>query len=172
MRQIHKALQEVFDDPTRRGVAKALLYFFKNQVLTNVSLASAAATSFTVTGSPATILVDGVTVQPAIASFTPPATWVVPNTAGSNWSSMGVSYDKFGNQYAFVGQNAGSIGSLVYPTPPDTKDGTVALFYIILNNGSAGTFTGGTTNTNTAGLAWTFVYEYDGIYQINNYGQV
>jgi len=171
MRQIHKALQEVFDDPTRRGVAKALSYFFRNQVLVNVSLAAAAATNFTVTGTP-TVLVDGVTTQGGLgATFTPTAGWVVPNTAGSNWSVLAVSVDKFGNYYQTVGANVGSIGSIIYPTPPDSKDGVVVLFNIILNNASAGTFTGGTTNTNTASLNWTFIYEYDGIYQMNNIGQ-
>lgn len=172
MRQIHKALQEVFDDPTRRGIAKAFLYFFRNQVLTNVTLTTGATAAFTSTGT-ATVLVDGVTVQTTLGgSFTPAAGWVVPNTAGSNWSTLGVSVDKLGNVYQSIGPNVGSVGSVIYPTPPDTNNGVVAMFYIILNNASAGTFTGGTTATNTALLNWTFVYEYDGIYQINGYGNV
>jgi hypothetical protein len=173
MRQIHKALQEVFDDPTRRGVSKALLYLFKNQPLANVTLATAAAVTFTVTGSPATLLVDGIPVSAAVGStFTPSAAFVVPNTAGSNWCALAVSYDKFGNQYQSIGPLAGSLGAVQFPTIPDSKDGVVPLFYLILNNASAGTFTGGTTNTNTASLNWTFIYKLDGIYPMNNLGQV
>ena len=173
MRQIHKALQQCFDNPTRESVAKAFLYLFKNQVLTTVTFATAAATNFTSTGQ-FTVLVDGVTVQPtaANANFTLPAGFVVPNS-GTPWGVCGLACDKFGNLYYFPGQATWSnIGSIIYPTPPDTRDGTVVLCYFILNNGSAGTFTGGTTNTNTAGLVWTYALEYDGIYQINNFGQV
>jgi hypothetical protein len=173
MRQIHKALQQMFDDPSRRSVALAFLYFFKNQVMTTVTFSTAAATNFTSAGQ-FTALVDGVTVQPtaANASFTLPAGFVVPNS-GTPWGVCGLATDKFGNLYYFpAGQTFGSLGAIIYPAPPDTKDGTVVLCYFILNNGSAGTFTGGTTNTNTAGLVWTFALEYDGIYQINNYGQV
>jgi hypothetical protein len=173
MRQIHKALQEVFDDPTRRGIAKALLYFFKNQVLTNVVYSTAAATNFTTVGQ-FTVTVDGIPVQPlaANANVTLPSTFVVPNTAGLNWGVCGMAFDKFGNQYFFPSPvTFGSIGSIIWPTPPDTKDGVVVVTYFILNNASAGTFTGGTTNTNVASLNWTFANEFDGVYNMNNYGQ-
>jgi hypothetical protein len=173
MRQIRKALQEVFDDPTRRGIDKSFLYSYKNQVMTNVVYSTAAATNFTTVGQ-FTLMVDGVLVQPLAsnANVTLPAGFVVPNTAGSQWGVCGLAFDKFGNTYFFPGtQTFGSLGAIIFPTPPDTKDGVVVTTYFILNNGSAGTFTGGATNTNTAGLVWTFTNQFAGNYGMNNYGQ-
>lgn len=171
MRQIHKALQEVFDEPTRRGIAKAFLYLFRNQPLITTTIATSANSYFVGAGT-ALYLVDGVTVSiPTTTQFNPTGA-TVPN-AGNNIGVGGFSIDKFGNAYSFgSGQTWASISSIIWPTPPDSKDGTLVTAYWIVTNGSAGNYVPGTTATNTASLAWQFVYEVDGIYQMNNFGQV
>ena len=171
MRQVHKALAEVFDDPTRRGIAKAFAYFFKNQPLVPTVLSSGAAVYFTMT--PAWLgLVDGVTVSlPTSTHLTPAGTLSVPNS-GSNIAVYGWAVDKLGTVYAFGGQqNFSSVGSIIWPTPPDTNDGPLPFVYAVLTNGSAGAFVPGTTLTNVASLAWQFVYEADAFYALNNLGQ-
>lgn len=171
MRQIHKALQEVFDNPTRQGIAKAFIYLFKNQPLIQTVMSSGANPYFTMT--PAWLgLVDGVTVQlPTSTHLTPAGTLAVPNS-GANIAVYGWAVDKFANVYAFGGQqNFSNISSIIWPTPPDQNDGPLPFVYAVLTNGSAGAFTPGTTNTNTASLAWQFVSEFDAFYAMNNIGQ-
>jgi len=179
MRQIHKALQEVFDDPTRRGVAKAFLYLYRNQPLLTTTISTGANIYFT-TAAASLYIVDGVTISlPAATQVGTGATggnnslfgFNVPAT-GANIGVFGYAVDKFANIYTFFnpGQTFSQIGQVIWPTPPDSKDGVVVVGYGILTN-STTLFTGGTSLTNQAGTSWQFIYEVDGIYQMNNFGQ-
>lgn len=171
MRQINKALVEVFDEPTRRGVMKAFMYLFKNQPLITTTLATAAFAYFTVANA-ALYLVDGILVSLAGSTHWTPAGITVPNS-GANIACYGFAVDKLGNQYSFGGnQTFTSVSGVQFPTPPDTLDGPLPVIYAILTNGSAGNFVPGTTNTNTASLTWQFIVEVDGIYNLNSLGQV
>jgi len=179
MRQIHKALQEVCDEPTRRGVAKAFLYLFKNQPLTSTTV-STGATIYLTTASAQLVLVDGVTVS------IPSATQIGASAVGGNNSLLGFNVpatganigvfgwaaDKFGNIYTFFNPNQtfSSVGAIIWPTPPDSRDGVIVLGYGVLTNATTA-FTGGTSLTNQTGTSWQFIYEVDGIYQMNNFGQ-
>jgi hypothetical protein len=170
MRQIHKALQQCFDDPTRRAVAEAFLYLFKNQPLTTSTFSTSANPYFTLAAQ-ILCLVDGVTtVIPTSLHFTPGGI-TVPNS-GANIAVYGFAVDNQANAYTFGGsQTWSALNQIIWPTPPDANQTCLPIVYAIVTNGSAGNYVPGTTATNTASLSWTFIYEVDGLYEMNGYGQ-
>jgi hypothetical protein len=170
MRQIHKALQEVFDDPTRRGVAKAFLALYKNQPLTTIGLVTnTVAVNWGSTAG--LVLVDGITVQVAANAAFPALTGL--NLANGQIGVAGFGVDKFGTLYTFINPvPVASYGALRYPAPPDTKDGVLVVGYVVISDVTAGAFTGGTTSLATAGLTLTYINEVDAFYAVNDYGSV
>lgn len=163
MQHIKKWAQKFSDALSGEGFLNGLFSLFKNQVVFPASLAiNGAGNAAAKTTNAAWVLVNGQLVKIAAATAMPALTGVsIPN--GSK-QIVGFTTDVGGNLSLIVGAVSTVVGGLSFAPVPQ---GNVALGYLIIENGTGSTFTGGTTALDTGSLTVTYVNQTNGIEPLN-----
>jgi hypothetical protein len=160
MNILKKYAQDISDAFARNAFVRGIFVsIFGSQVVAPVTLAiNGAGATFAKTTTASFVLVNGVLVKIASGTAMPALTGVsIPN--GSK-QVIGFVTDVNGNLTMLQGGVAASVGQLTFPALPDW---TVAVGYLVIENGTGSTFTGGTTALDTASLTVTYVNQPDGI---------
>lgn len=161
MNLIKKLLQWVSDGLTRSAVFEVLYSLYSNQPITSAGLVTN--TSAVNLGASAFFaIVNGITVTKAANTALPALTGL--NLVNGNFVALLFGIDQSANLYTVWGPITSSYGNLQYPALPD---GVVAIGGALINDVSAGAFTGGTTSLATAGLTVTYWNEQSPFYPVN-----
>lgn len=159
MQTIKQRLLGVPDALARLELLQAFFSLFSNQVVAPPTLAIKAAGGVLARTTTACFaLVGGVLVKIAANTDMPALTGVsIPN--GSK-QIVGFATDAAGTLSLLAGNVAATVGALQFPAVPV---GQVALGYLIIENGTGSTFTGGTTALDAASLTVTYANMVDGL---------
>ncbi len=155
-----KWFYSISDGLTRQAIEEIFFSQFNNFIMTAAGLTTSAAT-VTLGGSPLIVMITGQMVSKAGGSAFPALTGLNLATGQSGCALFGI--DAAGTLYTWVSPvvvgSATSLAGLQWPIPTDTSaspDYILVLGGVILQDVSAGAFTGGTTSLATAGLTVTY----------------
>jgi hypothetical protein len=169
--KFRRHLQHVPDQRTAREILRAMFDMMQNQCLTSPGLATNVAA--VQSGNSFAVVVNGHTyVYPASTAMAAlPATPTVPNsgTPVQGWAFAVQELNGVTSLVVIPSSNGpvAAVGQLAWPAIPDN---TVVIGYLILNNGSAGTFTPATTSLATAGLVLNYINTVGPFYPVSLFG--
>ena len=153
---LKKWFPTISDGLTRKVIEEVFFKVVNNFVVTTAGLVSNVA-AVNLGGSPLIVMVDGTVVSKAGGSALPALTGLNLATGQTGCALFGI--DGTGTLYTFVSPvvlaSATALTGLVWPTPSDLT-GIVIIGGVILQDVSAGAFTGGATSLATAGLTVTY----------------
>ena len=153
---IKKWLQYVSDGLTRQVITETFYYFLNSYVIAPAGLVTA--TAAVNTGASVSIFqVAGTVVSKAASQAFPALTGLNLATGQTGCALFGI--DASGTLYTFVSPvviaSATSLAGLQWPVPSDSQP-ILIVGGVIIQDVSAGAFTGGSTSLATAGLTVTY----------------
>ena len=157
---IKKWLASVSDGLTRYALQEILFNSFNNFIIAGAGLVTST-TTVKVGASPMIVMINGQNVIVAASASFPALTGLNITTGQTGVALFGV--DALGTLYTWISPvivgSATNLQGLVWPTPTDTTVSPSDLLVVggmILQDVSAGAFTGGTTSLATGGLTVTY----------------
>lgn len=165
MQTIKNFLLQIPDGIAREAATRAMADRFSNQPIFPATLAINGAANPAVKSTGLSFfLVNGILVKLAANQVMPALTGLV---IANTFKGIALFVTDVNGTLTTIPSlvTSTSVAALQFPVPPQN---TVVIGYIIVENNTGGTFTGGATALDTGSLVVTYVNEVDGLFALNS----